>query len=221
MQTENAAPDIVSTVGTTTLELSGAERAGIYRWLSGLFAQEPTFATLRVYKAADGMTLLDELSAIEALAPAAEAIRTRVSGAPHRDLKTISLDLSGEFARLFLGVGGRRSAPPYQSFYAGADGRLMQQTAGAMQDELQKIDARLTKSFAELPDHISVQLAVMSELALTASPAKQVDYLEHRLLDWIGAFRDRCHAAAPESFYTVAAGALVDFVRADAASLSA
>ncbi len=218
MEAKDTIPDIAPTK-TAALDLRAAERAGIYRWLSGIFAREPTVDALRIYGSVDGRALLDELGDIPALAPAAEAMHALVSDSTDAGLKTTALDLSGEFARLFLGVGGRRSAPPYQSFYVGAEGRLMQHTVSTMQIELKQLGARLAEGFPDLPDHIAVQLAVMGELVQTAGPVKQADYLKHRLLNWTDEFRDRCAAACPSGFYAAAASALVDFVRTDAASL--
>lgn len=210
--------------GMTTVEPTGkavvsdltpAERADVYRWLSGLFAREPAPESLLFYRSAEGEALLEGLGGIEALEPVVLAIRARISRATEPDLAPIALEIAGEFARLFLGVGGRYSAPPYQSFYVNADGRLMQHTAAEMQEELRHLDVRLGDGFFDLPDHIAVQLAVMAELTQTADIAKQAEYLEHRLLGWIGKFRDRCVAANRAGFYAAAAGAVVDFVHAD------
>lgn len=199
--------------------LSKAERAGVYRWLSGLFAQEQTVDTLRHYRSGDGRALLEALRGIAPLAPAAATVQLRVADVSDADLPGRARDLAGAFARLFLGVGGRQSAPPYQSFYTSSHGRLMQEPAAMMQAELRRRDTRLAEDFPEPPDHISVQLSVLAELVETASAAVQAEFLDARLLGWIGAFRDRCVEGDSTGFYAAAARSLVDFTHEDAAAL--
>lgn len=198
---------------------TAAERAIVYRWLAGLFAHEPTVATLRAYRSEDGDALLTALGEIDALTPIAEMIQGWLPNASPNDLRGIARDLSGEFSRFFLGVGGRRSAPPYQSFYDNPNGRLMQQSASAMQNELRQRAAQIAPTFPEPPDHIAVQLAVMAELVESADRAEQAAYLERHLLGWIGEFRDRCAALSRYGFYTHAAVAVVDFINRDIATL--
>ncbi|WP_162787149.1 molecular chaperone TorD family protein [Notoacmeibacter marinus] len=201
-------------------DLSGTERAGIYRWFCGLFAREMSVHAMEIYRSEEGRTLLYELGTIEALTPVVTAIRARLSDARDGDLSSIALDFAGEFSRLFLGAAGPRSAPPYQSFYTGESGRLMQFPSAMMQDEMRALNVRIADSFAELPDHLAVQLAVMAELAEAASAERQAIYLRQRL-DWTGAFRSRCLEVGGEGFYPILACALDDFVCADVVSLTA
>lgn len=201
------------------IDLSAAERALVYRWLSSFFASEPTVETLDVYRSSEGGSLLLGLSGIAPLAPAVEAIRARVSGTSQAGMETLARDLSAAFSRLFLGVRGRRTAPPYKSFYVSDTGRLLQEPAARMQRELQRLGVRLTSNFSEPPDHIAVQLAVMAALANTADESEQAHFLDHQLRDWVGAFRDQCIVADEANFYTAMAHAMVDFIDADAAQL--
>lgn len=196
-----------------------AERATVYRWLSGIFAREPSPDALRAYAGTAGDALLTALAEIHEVAPVAEMIQVWLPDASARDLKVISHDLAGEFAHLFLGVGGRRGAPPYQSAYAGSKARLMREQAGAMNDALRRCDARVAESFPEPSDHVSVQLALMADLAETADAEEQLGFLRRGLLDWTTEFRDRCAAVSRHGFYTCAASALVDFIAVDAARL--
>lgn len=202
------------------LELTDAERGGIYRWFSGLFAREMSVRALEVYCSEDGRTLLYELGSIDALTPVVTAIRSRLAADRDGHLKSIAMDFAGEFARLFHGARGPRSAPPYQSFYVGESGRLMQRSSAIMKDEMRALDVRIAGSFAEPPDHLAVQLAVMAELAEAASAARQAIYLRQRL-DWTGAFRRRCLEVGGNGFYPLLACALDDFIRADVISLTA
>lgn len=202
-------------------ELSAGERAMVYRWLAGLFAREQTVENLRRYRSAEGRALLDALGEIAPLAPAAATVGQRVSEISEDDLPKCALDLAGAYARLFLGVGGRRSAPPYQSFYTSPEGRVMQAPAAAMQGELRQRNRRLADAFPELPDHLAVQLSVLAELVETAPAAEQAAFLDARLLGWIGAFAERCAIADRTGFYAAVARALADFASADRAALPA
>lgn len=202
-------------------ELSAGERAMVYRWLAGLFAREQTVEGLRRYRSAEGRALLGALGEIAPLAPAAATVGQRVSEISEDELPKRALDLAGAYARLFLGVGGRRSAPPYQSFYTGPEGRVMQEPAALMQRELRQRNRRLAAEFPEPPDHLAVQLSVLAELVETAPAAEQAAFLDARLLDWIGAFAARCAAADGTGFYAAAARALADFASADRAALPA
>ena len=89
--------------------LSPGERAHVYRWLSGVFAREPSVETLEIYRTPDGRALLDGMESIAPLTPLVDAFRSRISTTGDAPLTTVALDLAGEYARLFLGVGGRRS----------------------------------------------------------------------------------------------------------------
>ena len=202
-------------------ELSAGERAAVYRWLAGLFAREQTVESLRHYRSAEGRALLGALGEIAPLAPAAESVARSTTDIPEADLPGRALDLAGDFARLFLGVGGRRTVPPYQSFYSSPEGRVMQAPAAAMQGALRQRNRRLAEAFPEPPDHLAVQLSMLAELVETAPAAEQAAFLDTRLLGWIGEFAARCAAADRTGFYAVAARALADFAVADRAALAA
>jgi TorA-specific chaperone len=201
--------------------LGAAERAAVYQWLAGLFAAEPTVDALMVYRTAEGAALLQDLREIEALAPVADEVADWIRHASVADLRVIARDLAGEFAFLFHGAGGRRSAPPCKSFYVSATGRMMQEPAADMAQRLRQLDLRRDGGFVEPPDHIAVQLAVMARLATTAPPAEQAAYLADQITDWLDAFAARCARGTPYGFFAVAAAATRDFARADARDLGA
>lgn len=205
---------------TGFFDMTAIERATAYQWLSGIFARELPVETLNAYRSEDGQALLEGLKEVPQLAPVVGEILVWVTDAPESDLSVVSMDIASDYARLFLGVAGRRSAPPYQSFYSNEQGRLMQQSASDMQNQMRKADVRLADDFSELPDHLAVQLAVMAQLVETASPKEQAEYLKSHLLDWVGEFAERCEATTPAGFYAVAAAAVFNFVQADADYLS-
>ncbi len=214
-----------SGVGVSSEEvLSDSERAWIYQWLSGLFARELSLEALVAYRSASGSALLDRLCLDRNLAPLAVKIRSIAS--KQENLEAAALALAGSFSRLFLGVGGRRSAPPYESAYTGKRGLLYQEATARTAVTLMELDLHVSDGFSEPPDHLAVQLELMAALARRAEEAEadrllraQLDFIEERLLPWIGRFRDDCIAADREGFYATAATCLVAFVSSDVESL--
>jgi TorA-specific chaperone len=200
--------------------LTDTERGAVYAWLSGLLAREPSVAVLHAYRSAEGRLFVAETAGIQALGPLARAMTDTILEAPEDRLRSVSLDLSGTYARLFLGVGGRRSAPPFRSFYHGARGRLMQEPSAEMLAVLRDLDSRQSEAFNEPPDHLAIQLGVMAQLVAAGRRDRQTRFLHDQLLSWTGPFRDRCVAADPEGFYAATAMSLAAFLEADAICLS-
>ncbi len=205
-------------------DLSDGERAIVYQWLAGLFAREMSLETLSAYRAAEGVALLKQFGAMAALAPLVEQFQGLVASGQR--VSAGDADLAGAYARLFLGVGGRRSAPPYESAYTSERGLLFQEASAESQDLLDELGLHVDESFPEPADHIAVQLSVMAELARRAEAAagepartlwraRQRAFLEQRLLSWIEPFYESCDAADRSGFYATAARSLVDFLKAD------
>ena len=203
---------------------SDLERARIYQWLGGIFARELSTDALTAYRSTDGMALLEGFGADPQLAPLVAELRTLALA--HEEPATAVLDLAGAFSRLFLGVGGRRSAPPYESAYISERGLLYQESSGHNAAALMNLGLHVSRTFSEPPDHLTVQLEIMSELAGRAHEAsdpedrnkyrqRQLAFLQDRLLNWIGAFRDDCMASDRSGFYATAATCLVGFVTDD------
>ena len=200
-------------------DLSDETRAAVYQWLAGLFARELTAEGLAAYRGVAGAAMLGALDEHPSLAPLVERLRGLAGEAAADSVR--AADLAGAFSRLFLGVGGRRSAPPYESAYSGAEGRLFQEPVARMIATIRDLDLHVAKDFPEPPDHLSVQLSVMAELVRRGDVERQRRFLESRLLPWIGAFRDACAAFGGGGFYATAAESLVGFAREDAALLAA
>ena len=209
---------------------SDEARACIYQWLGGVFAREVSLEALLAYRSAGGIALLDQVGAHPALAPLAAALRGLALD--HEGPETAVADLAGAYSRLFLGVGGRRSAPPYESAYTNERGLLFQEPSSRTAAELADLDLHVSEAFPEPPDHLAVQLEIMATLARRVREAgsaaerdrqrrRQLAFLEARLLPWIGLFGDACVASDRSGFYATAATCLVAFVTADARQLRA
>lgn len=206
-------------IDPATQDARDAERALVYHWISAQFAREPTPQLLAAYRSQDGRALLQNLAHISPLTPAVDDIALWIDDATEADLDIIARDLAADYAKLFLGAGGRRTAPPYRSFYAANEGRMIQTPAVDMQHIMQQLDIRMSDELPEPPDHIAVQLAVMAALVQTSSTAKQARFLGDHLLDWVDTFCARCIMVSAFGFYTSVARALVKYVHMDAKHL--
>ncbi|GAB6051485.1 molecular chaperone TorD [Magnetospira thiophila] len=208
------------------------ERALIYRWLSGLFAREVAVEALNTYRTPEGLAFLSSLAAHPTLNGITETLRSLVEGMD--DLQSCSLDLASAYARLFLGVGGHRAAPPYESAYVSPRGTLFQEPTKAMADLLRELELSLSDDLKEPPDHIAVQLNVVAELAERMNAAersgdrvtmdvwreKQIDMLDAHLLSWLRPFSEDCRRHDPSPFYATVATATVSFLEQDRRWLS-
>lgn len=207
--------------------LVALERAAIYDWLAGIFAREISPQVIETYRSTDGAAFLTQMASHPPLVPLVEQIRLITAGPGNS--KSLSGNLSVRFASLFLGAGGRRSAPPYESVYCSDSGLLYQKQTAQTQAALSEFGLSVSDLFPEPPDHLSVQLAFMAHLARRAGQASsyssseeykaQKTFLTTRLLSWVEKFLDDCIKADPDGFYAVAAVSMVTFLQDDAAHL--
>ena len=207
---------LMETNPTTSVDqINPADSAFVYRLISELLTRELTEETILA---------LAEL-ARDASSPLAKIVAFEPVRASIADLSAdpdkAAGDLAGVFAFMFLGVGGRRSAPPYESAYVSAEGRVWQAPAMAMQKELAALDLHILKDFPEPPDHVAIELAVASALAERDDAAVLVAFLEQRLAPWIRDFAAACEGCDRNGFYAALTKAAADFIEMDLNRLSA
>ncbi|TQV81777.1 molecular chaperone TorD [Denitrobaculum tricleocarpae] len=215
-------------VDTRPSTLTAPERAAVYDWLAGIFAREMSPQAIETYRGNDGRTFLNQMASHPPLVPLTDHIHRITAG--RESPESLSMELSVRFASLFLGAGGKRSAPPYESVYSNDSNLLYQKQTAQTQAALSAFGLSVSDLFPEPPDHISVQLAFMAHLARRAGQAASSRHLQEeyevqrvflatRLLSWIEKFLDHCVNADPDGFYTTAAVSMVTFVKDDAAHL--
>ncbi|SNY93258.1 TorA specific chaperone [Cohaesibacter sp. ES.047] len=192
-------------------EEADTRRAVIYRWLGSLFARELSPDMLAAYDTEEGQAFLDLLMETDETLFA--ELRRFVD--PNEASAQAIDALGGDFSRLFLGAGGRHSAPPYQSAYEGEHGRLYGDATGRMTVVLRDLGMQLPDDFPEPADHISIQLDVMALLAQTASQEQQIAFIDTHLIPWLPAFAERCKAFDHNGFYAAASAALVAMIEID------
>ena len=205
-------------------------RAALYHWFALAFFQPPSDE--EVYSLREG-ALWVLLKTLEATPAAGEGVaamnRALAAGTPAR----IASALGAAYTRIFDGAGGHAIAPPYRSVYDGDRGLLCQQATVEMDRVLRQHRMRLDDRVHEPSDHLSIQLEVMSQLALRVAEeaalhsrplslllAEQVDFLSTQLLAWVRRFAARVAEVDTSGYYAGLASVLVAFLDQDHAYLA-
>lgn len=200
-------------------------RALVYGWLARLFIREPDVETLQAYSSPEWTSMLDDFATDPTLAPTVKKLRLCLDGNPGQ----AAMDLAVVFARLFYGVDGPKSVSPYESAHVSDSGLLFQESFEELNATLKQLGLSVSETFKEPADHLSVELAVMAELAergdrtglegerdrLVEFCKMQLSFLDEHLLTWLPKFCKECHAREPESLYAKAAKSALDFVQND------
>ena len=132
--------------------------------------------------------------------------------------------LAVDYTQLFHGPG--EHIAPYESIQLGAGDELMGPGAGAVRRFMAEHGFSVAAESGEMPDHISVELAFMGELARREARARVagdretldlVTDLQRRFLDehlgrWVGRLARKIRREAQTPFYREMAKLLDDFV---------
>lgn len=196
--------------GPSTQDKDNVPRIVTYRLLSEIFARELSAARIAelAHATANGAT---SVTKNPALAPLFEKLKALENTGDE-----VEKELAGSFAFLFLGLGGRRSAPPYESVFVSEQGRTNQHPAAHMMRELTLLDLHIKKELPEPADHVAVELATAAAMIeAEATPERQQAFLSDRLNVWLRDFASACERGDRSGFYAIAAHAAANFVAAD------
>ncbi|MWP39560.1 hypothetical protein GQY15_18495 [Rhodobacter sphaeroides] len=185
------------------------EIAPLCAWLAEVFIAPPSAPEIGAYRRGEAAAWLASLAADPDFAPGAAAMRQALAGEGSDE--ALAARLGTAFNRLFLGFGGRRTVVPCESAWRG-NGRLYQAPAAEMQHLLARADLSLGAGCVEPPDHISVELALLSFLLVSGDPG--TDAMKERLQGWIPAFCARCLEEDTTGFWGGAARLLTAAVAA-------
>ena len=193
---------------TTTDVISGPDYAEALATLSGVFGAPLDATDIENIHLPIDQGPLAPLSRIPQLRSLIGGLceRTRNLGTA----KTAETELNKAFCLLFLGAGGPKSAPPYESAYLG-DGRLFQEPAGVMAKLLRQQGLAPSADFPEAPDHLVLELSLLEEtMRLAGLTEEQADIdvirnLHERLKGWVPDFAAACAAFDRTGFYADAA----------------
>ena len=205
-------------------------RAALYHWFALAFFQPPSDEDVYSLREGAMWVLLRSLEATPAAGDGVAAMhRALAAGTPANAASA----LGAAYTRIFDGAGGHAIAPPYRSVYESAGGLLCQQATAEMGRVLRQHRMRLDDQVHEPADHLSIQLEVMSQLALRVAEeaalqsrplppllAEQVDFLGTQLLAWVRHFAARVAAVDASGYYAGLASVLVAFLDQDHAYLA-
>jgi TorA specific chaperone len=179
-----------------------AHVAELWRWLAGVFAAPMDTETLQACRLA-----VDDFAAAPVdplLQPALERLRDALAALPPGAAGVAALAHSHTL--LFSGVAGRNNTvAPYESAFTTSTGRLFGESESRMTALLADLDLRVADDLREPADHVSVEAAVMAELAEAHDLNEPRLELQNALRGWIGAFRDACVKQDARGFYAGAA----------------
>ncbi len=186
-------------------------RENIYSLLSLIYQSEVSSEFLRnllagvvdYEDAVDGYTLMQEFA-------------NTARAAEPQELEN---QLATEYAHLFLNAGDEPHVHPYESVYTSADHLLMQEARDKVVEVYRSEGLDRAVDFKKPEDHIAVELEFMAHLCRMAAQeleagertkaraltAKQRNFLETHLLNWIPRFCDDLEKAACSDFYRAAA----------------
>ena len=205
-------------------------RAALYRWFARLFLTTPGETEVIDLRAGRMRAVLESL----AMTPGAEepvaAIRQALD---HGSAASVAASLGVAQSRLFDGFGGDQSTPPYRSLFTSDSGLLCQEATVEMERVLRQYRLKLDEKVCEPADHLSLQLEVMSQLALRAASESetaggeaspfligQADFIDQQLLDWVPRFAGRLATVDELGFHAGLAALLVLVLEQDRAYLA-
>lgn len=199
-----------------------SDRADLCRFLSACY-YEPT-ADLAEERVFDSM-----LGAAAAVHPdLAEHVRKLGTAFAAQNLQELLVD----YTRLFLGPV-RALAMPYGSVWLSGDSTLMQDSTMAVLEFYERGGFDISEGFADLPDHVAVELEFLYLLLFTQDQANragkaddlaatrllQREFLGEHLGAWIGAFAASVKTHAETPFYRELVELTERFVRMETDAL--
>jgi TorA-specific chaperone len=204
-------------------------RAALYRWFARLFFTPAGEAEVIDLRAGPMRAVLDSL----AMTPgAAEPVAAICRALDHGSAESVAASLGIARTRLFDGIGGYRTTPPYRSMFTSGSGLLCQEATAEMERVLRRHQLKLDANVREPADHLSLQIEVMSQLALRAAETEaaggaaaplliaQADFVDQQLLDWVPRFAERLAAVDELGFHAGLAAVLVLILQQDRAYLA-
>jgi TorA-specific chaperone len=176
--------------------------AFIAGWLAGIFIAPLPVDVVAQYCSVEGAFLLNAIGEEVGCKQGIDRMWRVLAegGSP----ESIERALSIVYMELFEGAAGPATVPLYESAYSESGNRLFQQATGDMELLLQQCDVSVIKDCREPPDHLSIELALMSAV-LRENSMHYAAMLRDRMLSWIPEFAVRCNESDETGFYSGAA----------------
>ena len=198
-------------------------RSEIYWWLSTTLAAELTEEQMLQYQSTEIQGFLQGLAQSPQLTASVEKLISSLAAANLRN--NARLALCADFADVFLG-NNKSSAPPYESVFTSEDGHLMQEAYQQMTALLSEHNININEKYSEPADHIAIQLDFMGNLVLMTLEseteaeirqnfAKQHNFLQTHLLNWLPDFEMKVKDCDKFGFYAAVVELLLAFAQLD------
>ncbi|MBL8590716.1 MAG: molecular chaperone TorD family protein [Methylobacteriaceae bacterium] len=188
-------------------ELDRLAEADLWSWLVGVFAAPPGAGAIEAWRAGPARERLDDLAEDAELQPFVARMRAAMPDA--ESAAAVAARLNHLYGRLFLGVGGPSTIPPYESAHVG-EGRLFQAPTAEMERLVAAHDLHVDPAFREPADHLAIELALMARLVGADHPDRAA--LAARLAGWTPRFCRLCAGGDADGFFAGAAGLLAVLV---------
>ena len=184
-------------------ELSQA-RARLYHFLSAMFRDEITEEMIRKMRNGVFFQQLLDLHDTCTIQDFCSGIGRITSYLKERPAEEAYRELRHDYAELFLNAG-RNPAFPYESCYHSREPLVMQEPLAAVRKAYRAAGVGKNESYADLDDHIAVELEFMRYLAEKAeegeSQNNQFDFLRNHLMGWSVDFCAVLTGATTSEFY--------------------
>ena len=213
------------------VEMALGARAVLYGLFQRVFAEVPDEA-LREHEQSDVVATAFEVYRGLAAQLGVEAERLTAPSASEE--VTASADgtartLSGEYNRLFVGVG-KPDVCMWESIYTTGNAALFQEHTLTVRRFFQRFGLQSRDYPRTADDHLAIELAFMREMAIRSMMAEsderlklleaQAEFLRDHLGTWVGKFAGQVSDAGAPAYYREYADALATFIQVDAAVLS-
>ncbi len=201
----------------------------LYQFLTFAF-YEPEAGIIADLKKDDNVNMLRDAAELFLGLEDRELITEIMNAAPIIDENDMSAfrDLKAEYTRLFIGPA-TPACPPYESVFdknrpVEWQGTMAGPTADAMADALAREGLNITLEYAELADHIAIELEYMYYLLAKAysenpdaesSLEKANKFLENNLSEWLPSFASLLGKKTDHPFYQKIASLLMKVIDAD------
>lgn len=201
------------------------QRATIYGWLCCMYREEIPLKLLQALVASAGK-IPEQGGALPELTGALEELARVITSLAEKDLEEVKEDLDVEYARLFVATGDHPSFP-YESVYTDPHRQMMSDAYDEVIKEYQEAGFKKVADYPEPEDHLSLELAFMSQLCAKAAQALrqqkeeealslitlQKRFLTRHLGRWVENFCQDLTAGASHEFYKALANFTSAFIR--------
>jgi thiosulfate reductase/polysulfide reductase chain A len=179
-------------------------RARLYHFLSVMFRDEIPLQLIEKMESGvffDELLDLQDSCSIQDFCSGLSRITSYLKG---RSAEAAYRELRHDYAELFLNAG-KNPAFPYESCYQSREPLVMQEPLAAVRKAYREAGVRKNEGYADLDDHIAVELEFMRYLAEKAAAGEgrdsQFDFLRNHLMGWSVDFCAVLTGATTSDFY--------------------